>query len=89
MIGGGNVAMDAARTAVRLHAETVHVFTRKRDDYTALPEEIEGAMQEGVRFRTLLSFLNIEADEETNEVRAVWLQPEIVAEYCNPFKRKG
>ena len=81
MIGGGNVAMDAARTAVRLHAETVHVFTRKRDDYTALPEEIEGAMQEGVRFRTLLSFLNIEADEETNEVRAVWLQPEIVAEY--------
>lgn len=81
MIGGGNVAMDAARTAVRLHAETVQVFTRKRDDYTALPEEIEGAMQEGVRFRTLLSFLNIEADKETNQVKAVWLQPEIVGKY--------
>ncbi|MCR5543325.1 MAG: FAD-dependent oxidoreductase [Eubacterium sp.] len=81
LIGGGNVAMDAARTAVRLKAETVHVFTRKRDDYTAVLEEIIGAMQEGVRFRTLLSFLNIEADNETDEVRAVWLQPEIVGEY--------
>ncbi len=81
LIGGGNVAMDAARTAVRLHAGSIHVFTRKRDDYTALQDEIEGAMQEGVRFRTLLSFLNIETDKETNEVRAVWLQPEIIAEY--------
>jgi NADPH-dependent glutamate synthase beta chain and related oxidoreductases len=81
LIGGGNVAMDAARTAVRLHAETVHVFTRKRDDYTAVQEEIIGAMQEGVRFRTLLSFLNIETDKDTNEVCAIWLQPQIVGEY--------
>ena len=81
LIGGGNVAMDAARTAVRLGAATVHVFTRKRDDMTALQEEVVGAMQEGVRFRTLLSFLNIEADKETGEVRSVWLQPEILAEY--------
>ena len=73
--------MDAARTAVRLQAESVHVFTRKRDDYTAVSEEITGAMQEGVRFRTLLSFLNIETDKESDEVRAVWLQPEIVGEY--------
>lgn len=80
LIGGGNVAMDAARTSVRLNAESVHVFTRKRDDYTALKSEIESAMQEGVRFRTLLSFLNIELDEE-GAVRAVWLQPEIVGEY--------
>ena len=81
LIGGGNVAMDAARTAVRLNAETIHVFTRKRDDYTALASEIESAMQEGVRFRTLLSFLNIETDKETGELKAVWLQPEIVADY--------
>ena len=81
LIGGGNVAMDAARTAVRLGAETVHVFTRKRDDYTALESEIQSAMQEGVCFRTLLSFLNIETDRETGAVRAVWLQPEIVSTY--------
>ena len=80
LIGGGNVAMDAARTAVRLNAEDIHVFTRKRDDLTALASEIEGAMQEGVRFRTLLSFLNIETDDD-GKVSAVWLQPEIVGEY--------
>ena len=81
LIGGGNVAMDAARTAVRLGAETVHVFTRKRDDYTALESEMQSAMQEGVCFRTLLSFLNIETDRETGAVCAVWLQPEIVSTY--------
>ena len=81
LIGGGNVAMDAARTAVRLGAETVHVFTRKRDDYTALESEMRSAMQEGVCFRTLLSFLNIETDRDTGAVSAVWLQPEIVSTY--------
>ena len=81
LIGGGNVAMDAARTAIRLNAKTVHVFTRKRDDYTAVQEEMIGAMQEGVRFRSLLSFLNIEADKASDEVRAIWLQPEIVSIY--------
>jgi NADPH-dependent glutamate synthase beta subunit-like oxidoreductase len=81
LLGGGNVAMDAARTAVRLGAETIHVFTRKRDDMTALASEMESAMQEGVRFRTLLAFLNIETDKETGRVCAVWLQPQIVGEY--------
>lgn len=81
LIGGGNVAMDAARTAVRLGARTVHVFTRKRDDMTALASEVESAMQEGVRFRTLLSFLNIETEKESGKVCAVWLQPQIVAHY--------
>ncbi len=82
LIGGGNVAMDAARTAIRLHARTVHVFTRKRDDYTALESEIESAMQEGVRFRTLLSFLHLEADKENpDHIAAIWLQPQIVGEF--------
>ena len=81
LIGGGNVAMDAARTAVRLGAATTHVFTRKRDDVTALPGELESAMQEGVRFRTLLSFLNIETEKESGKVCAVWLQPQIVGEF--------
>ncbi len=80
LIGGGNVAMDAARTAIRLHAATVNVFTRKRDDYTALASEIVSAMQEGVRFRSFLNFLNIETNDE-GEVDAVWLQPEIAAEF--------
>ncbi len=81
VIGGGNVAMDAARTAVRLKAKTVHVFTRKEDDMTALKDEVTGAMQEGVRFRTFLSFLHIETYKDRDEVSAVWLQPQIVGEY--------
>ena len=81
LIGGGNVAMDAARTAARLNAATIHVFTRKRDDMTALSSEIRSAMQEGVRFRTLLSFLNIEADKESGLATAVWLQPQILGPY--------
>ena len=81
LIGGGNVAMDAARTAARLHAETIHVFTRKRDDMTALESEVICAMQEGVRFRTLLSFLHIEDDKKTGLAQAVWLQPQIVGPY--------
>ena len=82
LIGGGNVAMDAARTAVRLNAESVNVFTRKRDDYTALESEIESAMQEGIRFTTLLSFLHLEEDKDNpGQLSAVWLQPEIVGEY--------
>jgi NADPH-dependent glutamate synthase beta subunit-like oxidoreductase len=86
LIGGGNVAMDAARTAVRLNASTIHVFTRNRDDYTALESEIESAMQEGVRFRTLLSFLYLEEDlEDPDYICAVWLQPQIVGE----FSEKG
>jgi len=82
LIGGGNVAMDAARTAVRLGAATVRVFTRKRDDYTALQSEIDSAEQEGVRFRTLVSFLNLEQDKNDPEmIDALWLQPEIVGEF--------
>ncbi|MBR0032861.1 MAG: FAD-dependent oxidoreductase [Treponema sp.] len=81
LIGGGNVAMDAARTAARLKASTIHVFTRKRDDMTALRSEVHSAMQEGVRFRTLLNFLHIEANKDTGLVQAVWLQPEILGPY--------
>ena len=82
LIGGGNVAMDAARTAVRLNADTIHVFTRSRDDYTALATEIESAMQEGVRFRTLQNFLYLEEDpEDQDRICAVWLQPQIVGEF--------
>ena len=46
IIGGGNVAMDAVRTAVRLGAKKVScVYRRRTADMTALPAEIEGAMR--------------------------------------------
>jgi glutamate synthase (NADPH/NADH) small chain len=51
VIGGGNVAMDAARMALRLGAEQVHViYRRTRDEMPARAEEIEHAMEEGIVF---------------------------------------
>ncbi|MBQ9413976.1 MAG: NADPH-dependent glutamate synthase, partial [Clostridia bacterium] len=54
VVGGGNVAMDAARSALRLGAETVHiVYRRSREELPARREEIEHAEEEGVVFDML------------------------------------
>jgi NADH-quinone oxidoreductase subunit F len=54
VIGGGNAAIDAARTAIRLGAESVTVlYRRTREEMPAYAEEIEEALQEGVTLRTL------------------------------------
>jgi glutamate synthase (NADPH/NADH) small chain len=51
VIGGGNVAMDAARMALRLGAEQIHViYRRTRDEMPARAEEVEHAMEEGIIF---------------------------------------
>ena len=65
IIGGGNVAMDCARSARRMGAERVTcVYRRREEDMTALHEEIEGAMAEGCEILTLQAPLRIEGDEE-------------------------
>jgi formate dehydrogenase major subunit len=54
VIGGGNVAMDAARTGVRLGAKEMSIiYRRSREEMPASHEEIEGAMAEGIRFHFL------------------------------------
>ena len=54
VIGGGNVAMDAARSAIRCKAAEVHcVYRRRQEDMTALDTEIEAAVMEGVDLVTL------------------------------------
>ncbi|MFP4661006.1 MAG: FAD-dependent oxidoreductase [Halanaerobiales bacterium] len=54
VIGGGNVAMDSARTALRLGADEVSiVYRRSEDELPARNEEIEHAKEEGIRFRLL------------------------------------
>lgn len=56
VIGGGNAAIDAARTALRLGAESVTVvYRRTREQMPAYAEEIDEAQQEGVRLLTLIS----------------------------------
>ncbi|MBR5447834.1 MAG: NADPH-dependent glutamate synthase, partial [Clostridia bacterium] len=54
VVGGGNVAMDAARTALRLGADNVYiVYRRSLDELPARREEVEHAMEEGIEFKLL------------------------------------
>ena len=60
VVGGGNVAMDAARTALRLGAEKVYVvYRRSMDELPARVEEVEHAQEEGVEFRLLCNPVEI------------------------------
>ncbi len=60
VVGGGNVAMDAARTALRLGAEKVYiVYRRSMDELPARREEVEHAEEEGIEFRLLCNPLEI------------------------------
>ena len=78
VIGGGNVAMDVCRSAIRLGAKSVKVvYRRRQDDMTALNEEIEGAIAEGVEILTLQAPARIESDDDDNAV-ALWVQPQII-----------
>ena len=81
VIGGGNVSMDATRTAIRLGAESVTcVYRRRVDDMTALPEEIEDALAEGCQILPLQAPHRIEADEN-GRVAALWTRPQIIGGY--------
>ncbi len=80
VIGGGNVAMDVTRSAIRLGAQKVTcVYRRRQADMTAQAEEVEGAIAEGAEVLTLHAPLRIEADEN-GHVRALWVQPQIIGE---------
>ncbi|MBR3706375.1 MAG: FAD-dependent oxidoreductase [Firmicutes bacterium] len=80
VIGGGNVAMDVARTAKRLGATDVSiVYRRRRDDMTALPDEIGGAIAEGCDLLQLKAPSRIETDKH-GEVKALWVQPQIAGQ---------
>jgi len=64
VFGGGNVAMDAARTALRLGAENVYlIYRRSRKEMPARIEEIEHAEEEGVQLRLLQNPVRIIGDE--------------------------
>lgn len=78
VIGGGNVAMDVTRSAIRLGAEKTNVvYRRRKADMTALPEEIEGAIAEGADILELHSPERIEVDEDNN-VKAIWVSPKMI-----------
>ena len=81
VVGGGNVAMDVTRSAIRLGAKKVTcVYRRRQDDMTAQSEEVEGAIAEGAEVLTLHAPLRIESDDQ-NHVTALWAQPQIIGEF--------
>lgn len=82
VVGGGNVAMDCARTSVRAGAARVTVAYRRRlEDMTALRAEIDSAMQEGVEMMTLQAPDHIEV--ENGRAVALHTQPQFIG----PVKR--
>ena len=65
VVGGGNVAMDAARSALRLGADTVYiVYRRGMVELPARKEEVEHAEEEGIIFKTLCNPVEILSDDE-------------------------
>lgn len=78
VIGGGNVAMDVARTSVRLGAKKVSIVYRRRiADMTAQDAEIAGAQAEGCEILELTSPLSIVSDGAGN-VSGLLVQPQII-----------
>ena len=70
VVGGGNVAMDAARTALRLGAEKVYiVYRRSMEELPARKEEVEHAMEEGIEFLLLTSPVEILGYKNENDPR--------------------
>ena len=75
VVGGGNAAIDAARTAIRLGAESVTVlYRRSREEMPALAEEVEDAIVEGVKMHFLSAPVSIEGNGRVAKVRCVEME---------------
>lgn len=78
VIGGGNVAMDCARSSMRLHAERVVIaYRRRREEMTALPEEVMAAEAEGCELFELVAPQKVEV--ENGKAKALWVQPQMIS----------
>ncbi|MBN1500976.1 MAG: FAD-dependent oxidoreductase [Spirochaetes bacterium] len=74
VIGGGNAAVDAARTAIRLGAEVVIVYRRTQGEMPAYAEEIEEALHEGVKLFPLLQPVEICGDGKVESLKCIHMQ---------------
>lgn len=77
VIGGGNVAMDAARTAVRLGAKTYIVYRRSEAELPARAEEVHHAKEEGIEFKLLTNPKEILSDENGNVTKMKCVEMEL------------
>lgn len=79
IVGGGNVAMDVARSSIRLGAKSVDiVYRRRKADMTALAEEIEGAEAEGCNVVELMSPVRIEKNAD-GTVKGLVVKPQMTS----------
>ena len=69
VIGGGNVAIDVARAAVRLGAKTTVVYRRDRDAMPAADDEVDAAIEEGVKFMFLAAPAEISGEGKAEELK--------------------
>ncbi|MBR4868578.1 MAG: NADPH-dependent glutamate synthase [Clostridia bacterium] len=77
VVGGGNVAMDAARSAKRLGAEVTIVYRRGLDEMPARKEEIEHAIEEGIVFKTLCNPTEILGNDQKDVVGMTCVEMEL------------
>lgn len=76
VVGGGNVAMDAARTAARLGAKVTVVYRRSKAELPARVEEVHHAEQEGIIFKLLTNPIEIVGDEKgwVNAIKCIQME---------------
>ncbi len=87
VIGGGNVAMDAARTALRLGADVTIVYRRSMAELPARAEEVHHAQEEGVKFMMLMAPVEVLGNEK-GWVRALRCQKMVLGEPDESGRRK-
>ena len=88
VIGAGNTAMDAARTALRLGSEVTIAYRRGEEDMTARIEEIEHAKEEGVNFMFFVNPIEFIGDEEGNVKAVKFMKMKPLDEKDSRGKRK-
>ena len=93
VIGGGNTAMDVARTAIRLGAENVYVvYRRTADEMPAAAEEVAEAEAEGVQFKYLMTPAEVLGEESVTGLKLQCLELSAVEDASGrrqPIERKG
>jgi 2-oxoacid:acceptor oxidoreductase delta subunit (pyruvate/2-ketoisovalerate family) len=93
VIGGGNTAIDAARTAVRMGCQATVIYRRSLTEMPAHPEEVREAEEEGVKFRFLAApediSLNADATIEKLVCCEMELGPADESGRCRPIRKEG
>ncbi len=87
IIGGGNAAIDSARTSLRMGADVTILYRRERKDMPAIDEEIQAAEDEGVRFVFLAAPHRILGDAD-GQVKAIEIVKTRLGEYDKSGRRK-